>query len=470
MAYFGSRKADRSRKNSDDDSSDNDGEVYCICRKKDTDRFMIGCDNCEEWYHGDCISITADFAKKIKKFFCIACREKNPALEILYKEKKPSRKKSENRPEQKEVPKEEAPREDPEYKPELISRSKYFESEDEEDVFEPKSKVKKAVKPSVKRAPKRPNETRQASHKRPRQTETKPRKGHKERRSKDPSNHFDGPRQCWGPGCTEVSRPNSKYCSDECGLKLAKNRIYEILPSRIKQWQSIPSIADEMSSKALEQIREEQHESRRVLDELDSKQEELDKIIETGKLVIPLDEAEEEELDEKIESESELNIYCVSCGHEVSFRFAMRHMEKCFNKYEAQTSYGSIFKTKIDNLFCDFFNVNQSTYCKRLRILCPEHSKDAKIGDEEVCGAPLYANGCEETNTYCRVYKKKCTKHFCWEKIRRAEIDMERVQQWLKIDDLFEKEQKMRYNMANRGGVLSLMLHQTLPVGFSEND
>jgi hypothetical protein len=28
-------------------------------------------------------------------------------------------------------------------------------------------------------------------------------------------------RQCYGPGCVEAARVGSKYCSDECGLKLA---------------------------------------------------------------------------------------------------------------------------------------------------------------------------------------------------------------------------------------------------------
>ena len=35
--------------------------------------------------------------------------------------------------------------------------------------------------------------------------------------------YFDSvnPRQCYGPGCIEAARYGSKYCSDECGLKLA---------------------------------------------------------------------------------------------------------------------------------------------------------------------------------------------------------------------------------------------------------
>lgn len=34
--------------------------------------------------------------------------------------------------------------------------------------------------------------------------------------------------QCFGPQCTRPARPNSKYCGDECGLKLAEARIYSV--------------------------------------------------------------------------------------------------------------------------------------------------------------------------------------------------------------------------------------------------
>lgn len=56
-------------------------------------------------------------------------------------------------------------------------------------------------------------------------------------------------------------------------------------------------------------------------------------------------------------------------------------------QYESQSSFGSMYKTRIDgnNMFCDFFNPSQATYCKRLRVLCPEHFKDSTvISDFEV--------------------------------------------------------------------------------------
>ena len=55
-------------------------------------------------------------------------------------------------------------------------------------------------------------------------------------------------------------------------------------------------------------------------------------------------------------------------------------------QYESQSSFGSIYKTRIEgnNMFCDYYNPSSRTYCKRLRVLCPEHSKDPKASDTEV--------------------------------------------------------------------------------------
>jgi COMPASS component SPP1 len=36
------------------------------------------------------------------------------------------------------------------------------------------------------------------------------------------------PRQCYGPACIQAAKQGSKYCSDECGMKLATNRIYQV--------------------------------------------------------------------------------------------------------------------------------------------------------------------------------------------------------------------------------------------------
>lgn len=78
-----------------------------------------------------------------------------------------------------------------------------------------------------------------------------------------------------------------------------------------------------------------------------------------------------------------------------------------------------------------------------------------------MCGYPIVKNVFKETGEFCLVAKKKCVKHNNWEKLRRAEIDMERVRQWLKLDELYEKERQIRTAMAQRAGLLPLILHST---------
>lgn len=40
----------------------------------------------------------------------------------------------------------------------------------------------------------------------------------------------------------------------------------------------------------------------------------------------------DEHYDDDQEEESEQSMYCITCGHEIHSRTAIRHMEKCFNK------------------------------------------------------------------------------------------------------------------------------------------
>jgi len=93
-------------------------------------------------------------------------------------------------------------------------------------------------------------------------------------------------------------------------------------------------------------------------------------------------------------------------------------------------SFGSIVKNEGTNIFCDKYDAVQKTYCKRLRVLCPEHTKEPKIGPSEVCGCPLdpqFPAVTQECREFCRQPKRACVRHYCWEKLRRAEIDQEKL-------------------------------------------
>ncbi|KAL4646279.1 CXXC-type zinc finger protein 1 [Arapaima gigas] len=463
--------------------------VYCICRKPDINCFMIGCDNCNEWFHGNCINVTEKMAKAIREWYCEKCRSKNSSLEIKYRPKKSREKETDQERMEKQ-------RGTPDFKSDRrrgsrIKRSarmcgecepckrtedcaqcdfckdmkkfggpnkirqkcrlrqcevrarNWLSDDDDGAFFDPvlrKRAVKvKHVKRREKKSEKKKEEYKSRRHKQ--KQKHRDRVKHSERSD---SRDASGLRQCLGPSCVEAARPNSKYCSEECGMKLAANRIYEILPQRIQQWQQSPCIAEEQGKKLLERIRREQQAARLRLTEMERRFHELESIISKAKQQVV---QQDEEVNEGDSEDTDLQIFCVSCSHPINPKVALRHMERCYAKYESQTSFGSMYPTRIEGatrLFCDVYNPQSKTYCKRLQVLCPEHSRDPKVPADEVCGCPLVRNVFEPTGEFCRVSKRKCNKHYCWEKLRRAEVDLERVRVWYKLDELFEQERNQQ--------------------------
>jgi len=271
------------------------------------------------------------------------------------------------------------------------------------------------------------------------------------------------PRQCYGMECINCARVGSKYCSDQCGLTVASLRIYQTLPDRMREWSSVPCQAEEKNRKELEKIREDIHKAKQRLEEVDKEAEALEEVIARGKTMTIIENKSDDSSEDEDESRGTGFINCITCGKDVAARTAIRHMESCFNKFESQTSFGSMYKTRIEGyqMFCDFYNPQTGTYCKRLRVICPEHTKDQKVSDTEVCGFPLTKDIFKATGDFCRLPRRDCNNHFSWEKLKRAELDMDRVRQWLKLDELLEKERQEKESMSRRAGVLSLLLHST---------
>jgi len=604
-------------------------EIYCICRSSDVSRFMIGCDHCEEWYHGDCIQVTARDSKYIKKFYCKECRDKNPHLKVVYKtkyadrfadnkdsaakedkkdeikekkvkEKKKSKdkdrdrsrsrdrhkhkdkkhKKDKDREKTKDKDKErksdkekqkerpsKADKKEPKSKPiisdsddddfvVIVEKSAEAKKKDREEeqqlqkkreqqqqlerqktlekerakLREEKRKEKEREREAEIEAERKRNEERKKEKERSLSTENRtsrpggesvdinPRKvlqakniennskyssedewkpqnslpapaasnnasgKHKRKPFKDgafnkrkrawrPSydssdeeeTHDLRPRQCYGMDCVNCARVGSKYCSDQCGLNVASRRIYETLPARIQEWNMTSCAAEQKNRKELDIIREDIQKTKQRLEELDKQTGSLEETIARGKMMTIIEHKSEDSSDEEDELKTSGAVNCISCGKDVPSRTAIRHMETCFNKFESQTSFGSMYKTKIEGyqMFCDYYNPQTETYCKRLRVICPEHTKDHKLSDTEVCGFPLTKDVFKETGEFCRLSRKECNDHYCWEKLKRAELDMDRVRQWLKLDELLEKERQEKEAMSRRAGVLNLLLHST---------
>uniref|UniRef100_A0A8C6M5R0 CXXC-type zinc finger protein 1 n=1 Tax=Nothobranchius furzeri TaxID=105023 RepID=A0A8C6M5R0_NOTFU len=505
--------------------------LYCICRKPDINCFMIGCDSCNEWFHGHCINITEKMAKAIQEWYCMNCREDNPTLEVKYRSKKsrdrevdsdkgerqystpstpdyrserrrgskvkrsvrmcgecepcrrtedcaqcdfckdmkkyggPNKIRQKCRFRQCEVRARKMLRvkeeefslrerrenshhrrrrysDDYDSEEDLYQQYKALWGSDDEDDEEPAfSPVlrKKAIKVKhVKRREKK-FEKKKESRRHKQKQKHKDRNRHTERSDCRDSG---GMHQCLGPNCVEAARPKSKYCSEDCGMKLAANRIYEILPQRIQQWQQSPCIAEEHGKKQLERIRREQQSARLRLTEMERRFHELEGIIAKAKQQAV---QQDEEVNEGDSEDTDLQIFCVSCGHLITPKVALRHMERCYAKYESQTSFGSIVQHT---------DVNKAGFHPVLFGI--------QVPVDEVCGCPLVKNVFELAGDYCRVSKRKCNKHYNWEKLRRAEVDLERVRVWYKLDELFEQERNVRTAMTNRAGLLALMLHQTI--------
>lgn len=62
----------------EDSNSDaeTDNGPYCICRGPDDHRWMIGCEVCEDWFHGTCVDLSKDIGERlVERFVCPNCTD-----------------------------------------------------------------------------------------------------------------------------------------------------------------------------------------------------------------------------------------------------------------------------------------------------------------------------------------------------------------------------------------------------------
>ncbi|KAF2107474.1 hypothetical protein BDV96DRAFT_506217 [Lophiotrema nucula] len=58
----------------DEGDSSEDSTLYCICRKPDNHKWMIGCDGgCDDWFHGSCVNMVQADEDLVDKFICPNC-------------------------------------------------------------------------------------------------------------------------------------------------------------------------------------------------------------------------------------------------------------------------------------------------------------------------------------------------------------------------------------------------------------
>lgn len=61
---------------SDAEGDESDHGPYCICRGPDDHRWMISCDVCEDWFHGQCVAIDKTIGEAlIQRYVCPRCTD-----------------------------------------------------------------------------------------------------------------------------------------------------------------------------------------------------------------------------------------------------------------------------------------------------------------------------------------------------------------------------------------------------------
>lgn len=65
-------------------SEDDPDRLWCICRQPHNNRFMICCDKCNDWFHGNCVQVNKAMSKEFerigKEWRCPACRGEGSAV------------------------------------------------------------------------------------------------------------------------------------------------------------------------------------------------------------------------------------------------------------------------------------------------------------------------------------------------------------------------------------------------------
>ncbi|KAF9105607.1 hypothetical protein BGX27_009553 [Mortierella sp. AM989] len=57
--------------------TDEEKKLYCICKMPYYEGcFMIQCDGCDDWFHGDCVGVAEKDSKKVDKYYCKRCEDK----------------------------------------------------------------------------------------------------------------------------------------------------------------------------------------------------------------------------------------------------------------------------------------------------------------------------------------------------------------------------------------------------------
>uniref|UniRef100_A0A0R3RV66 CXXC-type zinc finger protein 1 n=1 Tax=Elaeophora elaphi TaxID=1147741 RepID=A0A0R3RV66_9BILA len=291
------------------------------------------------------------------------------------------------------------------------------------------------------------------------------RRSHRHDKNKETAKH------CEGPQCMNSARSQSKFCCEECGLNLARDRLRAVLPDRVQSYWDDIFYSMEQSQNALDEAEEQiQFFTNKVRIFADF-QEELQKWISAIQKIEPKNEA-------PVNNSADMDfvLHCAVCAVEFPAKHIVKHMERCFVRNEKQSCYGSANKSQVNpyNIFCEQFNKANNTFCKRLRVLCSEHYK-CTDDPTKVCGYPFAWSKSEFRPViktfenmqallqkgFCHLPRKNCLQHHNWVQNAMGLVDVELLNLLIKLDEWFEKKRTLQVSETMRGDVLSLFCNKT---------
>lgn len=280
----------------------------------------------------------------------------------------------------------------------------------------------------------------------------------------------DEEKQCYGTGCTNSVRPGSKYCSEKCGLELAKLRLKTILPQRFNEFFYEQPVNHKIDSENMENLGRQIEQMKQQLSKLEEWKENVHTFIVALKNAHPSSEIQRNE-------DESLVFGCPVCAGEFPMREIAKHMQSCYVRSERQTTYGTDYKIPNNqyNLYCEEYNKINNTYCKRLRYACAEHYKDEY--DLKICGYPLnwqkkemgfisfhelFHSSDAMMANYCQKKGKSCRDHHNWIQTVFSMIDNERMNLLNRIEEIEEQRLIILKMLFERGDVLSLLCNRTI--------
>lgn len=443
---------------------------------------MIGCDECEEWFHGKCVNLKKKEGSKIDKYYCPSCR-KDKNLEITYK--------IGQGPVEKKSAVEEKPATVKSEKPEKPAKP-------EPAILAPIPRISSPV-PVLSTAPQKPTPTKSPK---------KPAAGKKGRGQKGKAR---GPAvtQCANPECVQAASSNiSKYCSRECGLDFNKKRYdlfykpkWKILSenhskARLDKMKNLENLEQEMADtteryrnlakqqlEAEDEVKKFKERAQELARERTKKRKEAEAQKSDNEKSSKNDNSSKNDSSKNDSSKNDAltgdsaKPGCVICSMPQSEAQLLKHLTTCHKKFEQEYQLTGKEEMRYDNpddpkLFCDVMDKKGTGFCKHPATTCPHHTNWASNKDkEEVCGCPMYVafnnkialelpKDDPEADDLCLELKKDCAKHHHWDRYRIAEINHERIRLYLKLDSMADKLNKLRMYLSNTyGGVVGVMLH-----------